>query len=114
MRYKQPNNSLQIKRKIQGLTQEKLAEVLGVSSKTVGRWERGETYPGDYERKKLCQILQLSEEELGLTGKMEGNCWSGPQPAVPVLSSYRESLQKSTKVYVLVYTLLVQEPEDQQ
>lgn len=61
-----PNHALRAGRKKQGLTQEELAEALGVSSKTVGRWERGLTRPSDYERRKLCQTLQQSEEQLGL------------------------------------------------
>jgi peptidoglycan hydrolase-like protein with peptidoglycan-binding domain len=82
-----PNHALRAGRKKQGLTQEELAEVLGVSSKTVGRWERGLTRPSDYERRKLCQILQQSEERLGLLH------WQEEQSNVADSDVYRDEIE---------------------
>lgn len=54
------------RRRTVGLTQELLAEQLGVDSKTVRRWESGETEDGPqpWLRPKLARCLQVSAEEL--------------------------------------------------
>lgn len=54
------------RRKTLGFTQEVLAERLGVDSKTVRRWESGETEDGPqpWLRPKLARYLQVSAEQL--------------------------------------------------
>jgi transcriptional regulator with XRE-family HTH domain len=52
------------RRKALGYTQEFLAEQLGVDRTTVGRWERGETDPFPYLRRRLCQVLKVPPGEL--------------------------------------------------
>lgn len=52
------------RRKALGYTQEFLAEQLGVDRTTVGRWERGETAPFPYLRRKLCHVLKIPPGEL--------------------------------------------------
>lgn len=47
-------------------TQKKVAEMLGVTDLTVGRWERGEVAPSMYYAKKLCELFEATPEELGL------------------------------------------------
>jgi putative transposase len=54
------------RRKALGYTQEFLAEQLGVDRTTVGRWERGETDPFPYIRRKLCQVLKVPPGELDI------------------------------------------------
>ena len=51
------STNLQYLRRLQvGLTQEKLAEKLGVSRQSVSNWEAGEGYP---EIEKLLQLCEL-------------------------------------------------------
>ena len=51
-------------RKKQKLTQQELAERLGVTNKSVSRWENGKTLPDISFFKPLCEILNISIEEL--------------------------------------------------
>jgi transcriptional regulator with XRE-family HTH domain len=52
------------RRKALGLTQEALAELLGVERSTVARWERGETAPRPWMRPRLAKGLRISADEL--------------------------------------------------
>ncbi len=52
------------RRKAIGLTQERLAEQLGVERTTVVRWERGETQPLPWLRPKLAQALRVSADRI--------------------------------------------------
>jgi tetratricopeptide (TPR) repeat protein/transcriptional regulator with XRE-family HTH domain len=47
-----------------GLTQEALAERLGVERSTVGRWERGEALPLPWIRPRLARVLRVSADGL--------------------------------------------------
>lgn len=51
-------------RKAKGLTQEELAEKLGVNNRTISRWENGKNMPDISLYKPLCEILKISIEEL--------------------------------------------------
>ena len=52
------------KRKEKKLTQEQLAEKIGVTSKTISRWENGKTMPDYSILKTLCKTLDISINEL--------------------------------------------------
>jgi tetratricopeptide (TPR) repeat protein/transcriptional regulator with XRE-family HTH domain len=52
------------RRKALGLTQEALAELMGVERTTVVRWERGETGPLPWMRPKLARALRISADRL--------------------------------------------------
>ena len=52
------------KRKEKNLTQEQLAEKLGVSNKTVSKWETGKCMPDYSVVKSLCEELEISVAEL--------------------------------------------------
>ena len=58
-------------RKKQNLTQEQLAEKLGVSSKSISRWENGRTLPDYSIIKDLCKTLNISINELFSGEKIE-------------------------------------------
>lgn len=52
------------KRKEKNLTQEQLAEQLGVSNKTVSKWERGKCMPDYSVVQILCEALGITVAEL--------------------------------------------------
>jgi tetratricopeptide (TPR) repeat protein/transcriptional regulator with XRE-family HTH domain len=52
------------RRKALGLTQEQLAEQLGVERTTVVRWERGDTQPLPWLRPRLAKALRVSADRL--------------------------------------------------
>lgn len=52
------------KRKEKNLTQEQLAEKLGVSNKTISKWETGKCMPDYGVVKSLCEELEMTVAEL--------------------------------------------------
>jgi transcriptional regulator with XRE-family HTH domain len=52
------------KRKEKSLTQEQLAEKLGVSNKTISKWETGKCMPDYAVVKSLCKELEITVAEL--------------------------------------------------
>lgn len=57
-------NNLKAYRKESGLTQEQLAETLGVSRQAVANWERGETLPDIANVIKLSDIYGVTVDRL--------------------------------------------------
>lgn len=58
-------NNLQYLRKVNGnMTQEKLAERMGVSRQTISRWESGEAYPEIPKLLDLCEIFRTRLDDL--------------------------------------------------
>ena len=60
---------IQLKRKQKNLTQEQLAEKLGVSNKTISKWETGKCMPDYSVVKSLCEELDITIAEL-MDGEM--------------------------------------------
>jgi len=52
-----------------GLTQGRLAELLGVSSAAVVAWEGGKTVPGESNRRSLVEMMGLGAEKAEAGGK---------------------------------------------
>lgn len=55
---------ISVKRREKNLTQEQLAEKLGVSNKTISKWENGKCMPDYSVIELLCQELDISLAEL--------------------------------------------------
>ncbi len=64
MNQKITGNFISRKRKEKNLTQEQLAEKLGVSNKTVSKWETGKCMPDYSVVKILCEELGITVAEL--------------------------------------------------
>ena len=58
------------RRKHKGLTQTQLAEILGVSDKSISRWENDKTMPDISMYEPLCEILDIQISELLYARKM--------------------------------------------
>ncbi|HBP43704.1 MAG TPA: transcriptional regulator [Clostridiales bacterium] len=57
-------NNLKICRKTSGLTQKQVADLLGVVESCYANWEQGRTEPSITFLKKLCEIFNVSLDEL--------------------------------------------------
>lgn len=93
-------------RKEKGMTQEQLGELLGVSQKSISRWENGKTMPDLSLYEPLCDVLGVQVSEL-LYGKRMSNeekvdC--GETSALNVLTtkSQLETLAIFTEILIVV------------
>lgn len=58
------SESLSKHRKSAGISQEKLADMLGVSRQAVSKWETGETQPEMANLLAICKIFNITPNEL--------------------------------------------------
>jgi putative transcriptional regulator len=61
---KKLKNTLKVQRAKKDLTQEELAELVGVTRKTINTVENGVYVPSTYLALKLSQVLEVTVEEL--------------------------------------------------
>ena len=47
-----------------GLTQKEAAAMLGVSNKTLGSWEKGESFPNAKQIEKICELYVVSYDNI--------------------------------------------------
>lgn len=67
------NQRLKRERELRGWSQAKVASEIGTDPATIGRWERGLSFPYPYFREKLCVLFGKSAPELGLVQSKNGN-----------------------------------------
>jgi Predicted transcriptional regulators len=56
------DGKLRYQRELRGWGQERLAKAVGVSTKTISRWERGETLPYPFYGKRLENIFDKGQQ----------------------------------------------------
>lgn len=93
-------------RKENKLTQEQLAERLGVTAKSISRWETGKTMPDISLFEPLCEELSITINELlkaeKITTKKETNKLS-----VEVLMDYSKYIKRKNKRIVLTILFIM-------
>ena len=65
-------NSLKVERVLRGWSQSKVADAVGTNTRTVIRWEQGQSLPYPYYREQLCALFGKNARELGLLEDDEG------------------------------------------
>jgi len=86
------------KRREQNLTQAQLAEKIGVSNRTVSKWETGKTMPDYSVVELLCQVLNISVSELIAGKEKEQDIGNISYREDMALLSYKiEQLEKGSK-----------------
>ena len=66
-------DKLQILRKQKGMSQEKLAEKIGISRQAVAKWELGHSYPDIYRLVSLSDLFRISIDKL-VKDSTDENC----------------------------------------
>src|SRR5215469_150468 len=92
---------LKIERKLRGWSQSKLAEALGITTRTVSRWEQGLSVPYPYYREQLCALFGKNARELGMLSEdeendiedMQGRQWAYRDASGPPQTVYRDDIQ---------------------
>ena len=74
-------------RKEKGLTQKELAEQIGISDKTVSKWETGNGMPDIAYLSPLCEVLDINVNEL-LSGEKPDRIL----PGVTRLRNYKKGV----------------------
>ncbi len=94
MDYNKIGDFIMNERKAKKLTQSKLAEQLFVSEKTVSKWENGKGVPDTNVLPKLCEILDVSLNEL-LSGERDV---SDNQPNEKLLLDIVKEVEQKNKI----------------
>ena len=97
---------MKILRKEKGLTQEQLAEQLGVSNRTVSRWETGNNMPDISLLTEIAEFYDVSIPELICGERKSGNMKEEVKEVAETMSDYaqteKETLLKSIRNMSLI------------
>ena len=77
-----------------GLTQEDVADRIGITTEVYGRLERGGVAPSVYTLRKLCLTLNLSADLALGTAEALGKVTGAPQPPGEVVPASRQTDSK--------------------
>ncbi|MDD3341680.1 MAG: helix-turn-helix domain-containing protein [Bacilli bacterium] len=93
-------------RKEKKLTQEQLAEKLGVSSKSLSRWENGRCMPDFSLLDAICKELEISVSELLNGRRMNKEDMKGLKETIRNLTEYYAKKKKTSRKQVFGYIKL--------
>ncbi|MGN0553957.1 MAG: helix-turn-helix domain-containing protein [Oscillospiraceae bacterium] len=111
MEQKQIGSFIQANRKAKGLTQQQLAEIMGVSDKSISRWENGKTMADISLLPLLAQTLDVTIDELLKGERNKPTEIIDSDKTIESLIDYQgqSEKQKSEKVnkYIYIGNLLI-------
>ena len=91
-------------RKEKNMTQEQLAEKMGVSTNAVSKWERGLSFPDVSLYKKLCKELGINIEEL-INGEKD-NSEEAKEKAIISTVKEKEKIKKNSKKILILFIVI--------
>ena len=91
-------------RKEKNMTQEQLAEKMGVSINAVSKWERGLSFPDVSLYKKLCKELGINIEEL-INGEKD-NSEEAKEKAIISTVKEKEKIKKNSKKILFLFIVI--------
>ncbi len=92
-------NFIAAKRKCRGMTQQQLADKLGISFQAISKWENGTTYPGIEILPELAVLLETTVDEI-LAGHEQGRDGLSYSKAGIDLS-YTDSIKRDMSKYLI-------------
>ncbi|MCM1371037.1 MAG: helix-turn-helix transcriptional regulator [Clostridium sp.] len=93
-------------RKEKKLTQEQLAEKMGVSKNAVSKWERGLSFPDVSLYKKLCEELDISIEEL-INGEKDNSDEAKNRALINTIESREKEKKKLFWIIILSIIIII-------
>ena len=95
------------KRKENNMTQEQFAEKLGISNRSVSRWENGKTMPDYSLFPMICEILKVSVSELleGKCTEKDDNLKDKMHLIIELLDYERQKKQKIVNRCLIIWTI---------
>ena len=93
-------------RKEKNMTQEQLAEKMGVSINAVSKWERGLSFPDVSLYKKLCKELDINIEEL-INGEKDESEEAKEKAIISTIKETNKIKKNSKKLLIILSTIFV-------
>lgn len=93
-------------RKEKNMTQEQLAEKMGVSINAVSKWERGLSFPDISLYKKLCKELGINIEEL-INGEKDKSEEAKEKAIISTINETNKVKKNSKKLLIVLSTIFV-------
>lgn len=108
MDFKKTGQFIQTRRKEKELTQKQLADILGISDKTISKWETGKSFPDFTLVSQLCQILEINVNEL-LSGEALSSKEYPEKAEVNMISLMEKLKRRKIKniLYVSISVVLI-------
>jgi transcriptional regulator with XRE-family HTH domain len=88
MKHSSWHHNLKRERHLRGWSQADVADRIGSDPKTVGRWERGLTFPGPYFQQRLLDLFGKDAVALGFIAGQGENLNNAPVDSNSLLSHW--------------------------